>query len=135
MQERRQSKKRDAILDLIRSTNTHPKAQWVYERLKGQFPDLSLGTVYRNIKVLIGEGELASLGQVQGEERFDGIPAPHSHAICVSCGRVSDLGDSVLSNISGSLLKEINGFTIDLRKTVFYGLCTGCESYGSKPAD
>ena len=130
MPDRRQSKKRDAILELIRSSKTHPKAQWVYEQLKDQFPDLSLGTVYRNIKILTGEGALASLGVVQGEERFDGIPSPHSHVICVRCGRIADLEDTVSFSLSSSFPKEINGYTIDLRKTVFYGLCGGCKSHG-----
>ena len=126
--ERRQSKKRDAILELIRSSKTHPTAQWVYERLKGQFPDLSLGTVYRNIKVLTGEGALTSLGVVHGEERFDGIPALHSHAICTRCGQIVDLDETISSRLSAPLPNEINGFAIDLRKTVFYGLCGGCKT-------
>ena len=128
MPDKRQSKKRDAILDLIRSSETHPNARWVYEQLRGRFPDLSLGTVYRNIKVLTKEGELASVGVINGEERFDGIPAPHSHAICVRCGRIQDLDETISSRLYDHSPKEIHEFTIDLRRTVFYGLCSGCKS-------
>ena len=127
MNSKRNSKKRDAILRLIQSTSSHPSAQWVYDRLKPQFPDLSLGTVYRNISFFKKEGLVSFLGVVDGEERFDGFPAPHSHAICVRCGQIMDLNESVSLNVLDPIPKEINGFTIDLRKTVFYGLCRACK--------
>ena len=128
MTERRQSKQRNAILKLMKSTTSHPGAQWVYEQLKPELPDLSLGTVYRNIKLLTGEESLASVGVVKGEERFDGEPRPHSHAVCTSCGRIVDLDETISMGMQNQFPEEIDGFTIDLRKTVFYGLCTGCKT-------
>ncbi|MDR1374763.1 MAG: transcriptional repressor [Treponema sp.] len=125
--ERKHSKKRDAILEIIRSTISHPGARWVYDRLKSRIPGLSLGTVYRNINVFREEGTVASLGVVNGEERFDGTVAPHSHLICENCGRVLDLPGEVQAELSGALPFEIPGFTVDKRKTVFYGLCDGCR--------
>ena len=124
---RRHSKKREAILELIRSTRTHPKAQWVHEQLKSLFPVLSLGTVYRNIKILLEEGELASAGVINGEERFDGELQPHSHAICTGCGHITDLDEALFRNLSGSFPVKIPGFSIDIKKTVFYGLCSACK--------
>ena len=126
MGERRYSKKRDAILKLIQSTKSHPRAQWVYDQLKPELPDLSLGTVYRNIKLLIKEGELASIGVVDGEEHFDGIAEPHSHVICRRCGTIRDLPERTEAELQIRLPVEIPGFAVDLRNTVFYGLCTGC---------
>ena len=150
MQTRKHSRKRDAILELIRSSKTHPSAQWVYKQLKPRFPDLSQGTVYRNIKVLFEEGELVSAGVINGEEHFDGEPLPHSHAVCKSCGMIIDIpaktgtsarraNASVDSKNRGSTPEMeifahfsviIPGFTIDIRNTVFYGLCNGCKSAG-----
>jgi len=127
---RRHSKKREAILELIRSTKAHPTAQWVYERLKPRLPDLSLGTVYRNIKVLIGEGALASAGVVHGEERFDGEPSPHPHAVCKRCGLILDLPEKEEIVLNSPFSTQIPGFSIDIRNTVFYGLCNGCKSDG-----
>ena len=46
----RYSKKREAILNAIQSTKCHPSADWVYQTLKPEHPDLSLGTVYRNLE-------------------------------------------------------------------------------------
>ena len=48
---RRHSKKRDAILSCIRRSHLHPSAEWIYTQLKPEHPDLSLGTVYRNLAV------------------------------------------------------------------------------------
>ena len=126
MSDRRQSKKRDAILNLMRSTRSHPEAQWVYDRLKPEFPDLSLGTVYRNIKVLLEEGALASAGVIMGEEHFDGEPVPHPHVICRHCGKIMDLPKKAEEEIFSSISINLPGFTIDIRSTVFYGLCNGC---------
>jgi Fur family peroxide stress response transcriptional regulator len=121
---RKNSVKRDAVLRVIRSTESHPGARWVYEQLKPVIPGLSLGTVYRNINVFREEGTVISVGVVDGEERFDGRVEPHPHLVCERCGAVLDLG----KEIQGELLSiAIPGCTIDGRKTVFYGTCGGCS--------
>jgi len=125
---RRYSKQRDAILNLIKSTEIHPGAQWVYDRLKPELPGLSLGTVYRNIKILFEEGILISIGVVNGEERFDAVTDPHFHAVCSRCGKVLDLPPKPDAGIPDYFSGEIPGFSIDLRKTVFYGLCSECKA-------
>ena len=66
------SKKRQLILDAIKSTNNHPSAKWVYESLKEEIPDLSLGTVYRNIALFKEEGLIVTVANLDGEERIDG---------------------------------------------------------------
>ena len=88
---RKHSKKRDAILNCLRETDAHPSAEWVYSRLKPQIPDLSLGTVYRNLALFKETGEAISLGTVMGLERFDGRTDPHIHFVCTRCGRILDL--------------------------------------------
>lgn len=110
------------MLTLIRSTRTHPGARWVYDQLKAELPGISMATVYRNIGVLLEEGDLASLGIINGEARFDGNTGPHPHFVCIRCGLVADLpGDpEPLAGPSG------HDFTIDYRRTVYYGLCGPC---------
>ena len=87
----RYSKKREAILNAIRSTTCHPSAEWIYQTLKPTHPDLSLGTVYRNLVFFQQQGQVQSVGVVNGQERFDGNTAPHSHFVCTNCeiGRAS----------------------------------------------
>ena len=87
----RQSKKRDAMLTLLRGTTCHPSADWVYQQLKAEYPDLSLGTVYRNLNHLCGHGLIRRVGPVNGQERYDGTLSPHSHFICNRCGAILDL--------------------------------------------
>ena len=84
-------KKRDAILACLRSTNEHPSADWIYAKLKPEYPDISLGTVYRNLTLFKEQGLITSLGTVNGVERFDAHTDPHVHFICSSCDAVMDL--------------------------------------------
>ena len=126
MRIKRQSKKREAILELLRSSNSHPGAQWIYDTLKPEYPDLSLGTVYRNISLFKKEVLVNFLGVVNGEERFDGTVDPHPHACCKKCGVILDLGESVSREVFRNFQVEIPGFAIDIRDTVFYGLCKKC---------
>jgi Fur family peroxide stress response transcriptional regulator len=126
---RKHSRKRDEILAVIRSTASHPSARWVYERLRPAMPALSLGTVYRNISLFQEEGELVSLGVVQGEERFDGRVEPHPHFVCSRCGKIIDIPEipnETLESI-GDLGKE-GGLKIEPRRTVFFGLCGDCQA-------
>jgi Fur family peroxide stress response transcriptional regulator len=130
--ERKHSDKRDAILQAIVSTTEHPSAQWIYDRLKPRIPNLSLGTVYRNINFFRHEGLVMSVGVVNGEERFDGVADPHPHLICSHCGRVIDLPCPEVKTVE--VPPETAGFTVDYRRTVFYGLCADCGSSGKTTA-
>jgi Fur family peroxide stress response transcriptional regulator len=128
---RKYSKKRQAILETIRSTSSHPGAQWVYDQLKPRIPDLSLGTVYRNIGIFVAEGKLAPVGVVNGEERFDGDTAPHPHFICGRCGRVEDFpcpGGASLRYLT-EIGEETGKRRIDFRRTIFRGLCEDCAGH------
>ena len=132
---KKHSKKRDKILDAIRSTSSHPGASWVYERLKPLFPHLSLGTVYRNIKGFREEGELVSVGVVRGEERFDARVQPHPHFICSGCGKIVDIDESIdkTQEMPGGFIIPPNLY-VDPRKTVLYGLCGDCRKTDKKGA-
>ena len=83
---RKHSKKREAILEALRSAKDHPSAEMLYSRLKSVYPDLSLGTVYRNLAFFINDGEITSVGTVAGQERYDADTSPHAHFICRRCG-------------------------------------------------
>ncbi|MDR1106356.1 MAG: transcriptional repressor [Treponema sp.] len=131
---RKHSGKRDAILEAIKSTDEHPSAQRVYDRLKPRIPGLSLGTVYRNISVFRDEGDVVSVGVVNREERFDGKTAPHPHLVCGRCGAIADLpcpDEGALRRTGEKIADPVSraGFVIDYRKTVFYGLCGACAEH------
>ena len=77
----RKSRQRERILLLLRKTASHPTAEWVYMKLKKEIPDLSLGTVYRNLKVLMEQGQIQKLPAGSVFDRFEGNIAPHYHLI------------------------------------------------------
>ena len=122
----RHSKKRDAILTAIRSTKCHPSAEWVYQTLKPDHPDLSLGTVYRNLIFFQERGEIQSVGVVKGQERFDGTTAPHSHFVCNSCGCVIDLDAVKLDHDITRTVCDQYGLAVERHELTFYGLCQSC---------
>ena len=122
---RKHSKKRDAILDCIRNTKCHPTAEWVYRQLKPNFPDLSLGTVYRNISMFKEENVIQSIGVVNGLERFDYCTEPHTHFVCTDCGQVLDLEHVTLPQ---SVLDEAAaGGSIIGYQLQFTGICPQCN--------
>lgn len=124
----RYSRKREAILDAIRSTGVHPSADWVYQTLKPAFPDLSLGTVYRNLARFKEEGLVVSLGTVNGQERFDAIVTPHTHFICQTCGAILDLPEpKAEENLDLDRIARRYGVRIARHELTFYGVCPGCS--------
>lgn len=132
------SRKRQAILEAIRSTNVHPTAEWVYQAVKPQYPDLSLGTVYRNIARFKEEGLILSIGVIEGQERFDGEVRPHNHFVCSECGAVLDLTERYLSEDVHQILSQKYGAQVVSHTLVFRGFCKECleksESAGQKGA-
>ena len=123
---RKRSRKRDAILACLRSTTCHPTAEWVYQQLKPAIPDLSLGTVYRNLSMFKVEGLVISVGTVGGLERFDGITSPLTHFVCTRCSAVLDLMDINLEDGFLQSVHDTAGGKITDYRLSFYGLCPEC---------
>ena len=124
---RKYSRKREAILEAIRSSVEHPNAEWIYSRLKPEYSDLSLGTVYRNLAVFRQEGKIMSVATVSGQERFDGNVAPHAHFICTSCGRVIDVEAEIPQSEIELAGKAVGGEVLET-SLLFRGICGDCRS-------
>lgn len=124
----RHSTKRDAILDCIRMTDTHPSAEWVYQQLKPRIPGLSLATVYRNLTLFKSQGLIQSVGTVDGLERFDGNPAPHVHFVCRRCGQIRDLHEICVPSELAARAEALLGSRVLSTSLTFEGLCTGCTA-------
>ena len=119
-------RKRDAILNYLKGTTAHPSAEMVYADLKQQIPDLSLGTVYRNLNLFKDQGMAISVGTVKGVERFDGNPAPHVHFFCMDCGAVIDLPTmDVPQQLITTAAQQIGG-AVDQCQMTFTGMCREC---------
>ena len=131
----RYSKKREAILNVICSTDCHPSAEWVYQQLKPSHPDLSLGTVYRNLVFFQQRGDIQSVGVVNGQERFDGNISRHSHFVCNCCGSVSDLHGINLDATLDEAVSRQYGFEVKHHELTFYGTCKTCMENNNSEED
>ena len=122
----RYSRKREAILNAICSTKCHPSADWVYQTLKPTHPDLSLGTVYRNLDFFKQNGTIKSVGVVNGQERFDGNTTPHTHFVCNGCGDVIDL-DLIQPDVClDQAVTDHYQLSVQRYELTFYGQCKTC---------
>ena len=119
-------RKRDAILTYLQGTTAHPSAEMVYADLKQQIPDLSLGTVYRNLNLFKEQGMAISVGTVKGVERFDGNTRPHVHFFCTDCGAVLDLPQMEVPQQLVSTAADQIGGTVDQCQMTFTGRCRDC---------
>lgn len=120
------SKQRQAIIDYLCSTTEHPTAETVYTNVRISYPNVSLGTVYRNLNLLAEEGEILRLTCGDGSDRFDGNPKPHYHFLCTSCGRVLDLVMESLNHIDILAAAGFAG-TIEGHTVLFHGKCPVCK--------
>ena len=124
---RNNSKKRQAILDYLRHTAAHPSAETVYTALKPSIPELSLGTVYRNLQVLVYEGLVRIVCTVDGQARYDARTEAHVHCVCRSCRRVID-AESISEGELFSALSFESGFVPEGFDLTVNGLCSRCAS-------
>ncbi|MCM1160974.1 MAG: transcriptional repressor [Roseburia sp.] len=119
------SRQREAIKEFLMERKDHPTADMVYLGLLDKFPNLSLGTVYRNLTLLSDTGEINRLRLGDGVDHFDGNTMPHYHFICEKCGKVMDLEtkdfDAAIDLAASSFSGKIKGHV-----TYFYGECPDC---------
>lgn len=120
------SRKRISILETIKNTKVHPTAEWVYEQLKPEYSDLSLGTVYRNIKKFCAENKIKSVGVINGQEHFDGDVTPHCHFVCSQCSQVTDIQEHFLDAADINSLNRKYGVEISSEEILFNGVCNNC---------
>lgn len=120
------SKKRQAIYDCLLSTKSHPTADWIYQQLHPVYPDLSLGTVYRNLSQLKEAGMIQSVGVVNGQERFDADVSSHPHLVCTDCGSVVDLHLSLPERLMADASNQ-SGFHIMGVSLRLQGICPDCR--------
>jgi len=122
----KQFRKRNAILNYLQSVTTHPSAEMVFSDLKQQIPDLSIGTVYRNLSLFKQQGLATSVATVKGVERFDGNTDPHVHFICTDCDAVIDLMDMQVPEELSRTAAQMVGGAAEQCQLSFTGQCRNC---------
>ena len=123
----KQFKKRNAILQCLRSTDAHPSAEMVHQMLRESYPDISLATVYRNLNLFKQQGLISSVCSVHGTERFDAETTPHVHFVCDHCDRVLDLEQITIPE---ELTHQVDdtGCRVSGCSLTFTGLCRECRT-------
>lgn len=119
------SRQREVIKDFLCTRKDHPTADVVYMNVRQQFPNISLGTVYRNLTLLSDIGEILRLRVGDGVDHFDADTSPHNHFVCTECGSVLDLNMKNIDYISETAGENFDGL-VEGHVTYFYGKCGEC---------
>lgn len=119
------SRQRECIREYLLSTREHPTADTVYINVKKQFPNISLGTVYRNLNLLAANREILKISTPDGADRFDGKTEPHSHFFCTKCGRILDMELKDFPELTMAASEASVG-VIKRFDVTFYGECNDC---------
>jgi Fur family ferric uptake transcriptional regulator/Fur family peroxide stress response transcriptional regulator len=124
--DQRLTKQKTAILEILRSSDSHPTAEWIYQEARKELPELSMGTVYRNLHQMRDNGEILELRNGKGQSHFDGWSHNHYHFRCKCCGGIWDLPLPAMKTLEAKA-KVLEGFQIEGHRLEFYGLCEECR--------
>ncbi len=123
---RRETKQREVILNLLRHTDTHPTADWIYDEVRKVIPKISKGTVYRNLNILQDMREISALSLSGAATRYEGKQENHYHFRCEKCGQVFDLDEPVDKKLDEKIASS-TGFRVSYHRLEFRGLCKDCQ--------
>lgn len=127
----RNTPQRQAILKTLRGLTTHPSAEEIYLMLKEQFPTLSFGTIYRNLRILTDQGKILELKMATRSSRFDGNVEQHYHILCEECGRIADLQAPGLKDIE-ERFQNYTDYSVTGYRVELMGICPQCQEKRSR---
>ncbi len=123
----KRTKQKAMIYNAVVQHRCHPTADYIYNLLKPENPNLSLATVYRNLNTFAEDGLILKLRMPNGSDRFDGTLTPHYHMVCERCGEVSDIDLNELEHLTEDIQAR-SGFSVSYFNLVIYGVCKNCNS-------
>ena len=121
------SRQREAIIKYLTGRTDHPSAESVYQALRLTYPNISLGTVYRNLGLLEENGQLMRIPMDNGSDRFDPNASPHYHFLCRKCGCLQDVPMTALDSLNQLAQAHLGG-VVESHTLIFKGLCESCKS-------
>jgi len=116
---------RHAVLEYLLTSKSHPTADEIYKALEETFPNMSVATVYNNLRILKELGLVRELTYGDDSSRFDSNMQEHYHIICEDCGKIVDFHYPTLDEIE-SLAQRVSGFEISHHRMELYGKCEDC---------
>ena len=110
---------------LLENTKEHPTAEAIYEKIRRQIPNISLGTVYRNIAFLADTGKIIKIRVGDETLHFDARTHEHYHWRCRVCGKVEDLEIQIDPSLKEEA-ERLTGAVIERQDLSFTGVCREC---------
>ena len=121
------SRQRESIVNFLASRTDHPTAETIYQNIKKEFPNISLGTVYRNLAQLAENGDILKISTSANKEHFDGFVHRHFHFVCNKCDKIYDVDLDGMDEIKNQAAEKLNA-DIEDYSLIFYGICENCSS-------
>jgi len=122
---------RHAILEFLIDSMIHPTADDIYKALADKFPNMSVATVYNNLRVFREVGLVKELTYGDAASRFDFITGDHYHMICESCSKIVDFHYPGLNEVE-QLASHVTGFEVNSHRLEVYGTCPECIAVTKK---
>jgi len=123
---RRNTPQRRVILKELCQLKSHPTASELYAVVRQRLPQISLGTVYRNLEVLHEDSVIRKMEFAGAETRFDGNMEQHYHVRCTECGRIEDIFPLDQDQTPAQPV-ELAGFQVTGYRLEYFGICPGCR--------
>ena len=122
----RQTRQRQAVIEVLRASREHPDAAWIHAQVRGSLPNVSLGTVYRTLDALVRDGVVMTIERAGQATRYDyrREVEDHHHAVCPGCGAIFDVEAQAMPCLPAAALPA--GFQVTGVRLEFMGLCPNC---------
>lgn len=134
---KRKSKQRDLILDIVKADNTHPTAEWIYGEAKKKIPTIGIATVYRNLNQLVDMGVILKISMPGQSDRYDGTTCKHYHMRCSKCGKLIDIypvDNDSMPELKSAIAKSfgISDRKFEISETMLSYVCDDCANIENK---
>ena len=120
------TKQRQILVEVLDRKNWHPTAEELHKIVQRELPNISLGTIYRNLEQLAQRGAITVIAEAGPQRLYDGNPKPHYHVKCLKCGKISDVPKEAVKWVQKPLV-DMPNFTVTGHRILFLGFCSKCR--------
>lgn len=125
--QKRNTIQRQLVIAAVRALCSHPTAEDVYNEIIKEYPDISKGTVYRNLNTLVESGLLNRISVPDSADRYDYILARHYHVQCTRCKKFLNVDNMDYFQDLDDQIAQLTGFKMESHNIVFLGICPECQ--------
>ena len=118
------TKQRRMVQEIISTSDEHLTVEQVYDKIRKNYPNIGMGTVYRNLNLLADEDEIGRLHIGGDPVRFEKNAKKHQHAVCTRCGKIMDIPNLATNDIQELTSQEMK---IQDQKLLVTVICKTCQ--------